>query len=48
MELLLQEFNHIEVHSTIHYVTAVAKSLKEIFDKIKHVYGEGCMNIRNI
>ncbi len=41
MELLLGEYDHIEVCSTICYLTAVNESSKEIFDKIKRVYGEG-------
>ncbi len=42
------KYNHIAERSTIHYLTAVNKSPKEIHDKIKLVYDEGCTNIQNI
>ncbi len=47
MELPLREVEHVEVRSTIHYLTAINKTAKEIHDEIQRVYEVGCMNVQN-
>ncbi len=48
MELPLREVEHVEVRSTIRYLTTINKTAKEIHDEIQWVYGVGCVNVQNV